>query len=375
MRHRRLAMLMLAALTAALTVQACSSTSGSSGGQNCGKNGNPDFSGRTITVQGWGGAAAEAIHKAYHVPFEENTCAKIKVVEVTGQTPALLKAAHDAGEAKFDMIDAWGSPAIFQMANDDLLAPVDPAKVPGLAGLVPGADSGVGVGHLLSVMVAGYLQKGDVKPLTSVADFFNVKDFPGRRAVSNWGDNERNVAAALLADGVPRDKLYPMDMDRSKKVWDRVKGSVRLWYQSGSELVSAMVDERIDYCLCWDGRAQQAMAKNPKWTYTLEGGYLGFENMAMVNGTKNADVVQALLEYFTDPERQAVFYQNFQVTPTNPKFIDHLPAGFMTPEKLKFVPTTDENKGKWWTPTLDELKGIAKVKTDLEEKWATWISS
>lgn len=373
MRHRRLAVLMLAAMTAALTLQACSGTSGSSAGKNCGKDGNPDFSGRTITVQGWGGAAAEAIHKAYHVPFEENTCAKIKVVEVTGQTPALLKAAHDAGEAKFDMIDAWGSPAIFQMANDDLLKPVDPAKVPGLAGLVPGADSGVGVGHLLSVMVAGY--KSDVKPLTSVADFFNVKDFPGRRAVSNWGDNERNIAAALLADGVPRDRLYPMDMDRSLKVWDRVKPSVKLWYQSGSELVSAMVDERIDYCLCWDGRAQQAMAKNPKWTYTLEGGYLGFENMAMVNGTKNADVVQALLEYFTDPKRQAVFYQTFQVTPTNPKFIDFLPAGYMTPEKLKYVPTTAENKGKWWTPTLDELKEIAKVKTDLEEKWATRISS
>lgn len=381
LRHWRWAALLSAGM---LMMQACSSPTADtpeSANIDCstdptppGGSSPPDFSGRTITVQTWGGAVTEAFKKAFFQPFSEATGVEINTVDVTGQTPSRLKAMHDAGNIEWDMITDWGSPATFQMADADLLRKICPSLVPGIKNLVPGAYSGYGVGFLESVMVAGSIRKDGVKPLTSVDDFFNVKEFPGKRAVSNWGDDERNVAAALLADGVPRDELYPLDTDRALRVWDRVKPSVEVWYESGQELVSALVNERVDYCLCWDGRAQQAMATNPKWTYTLEGAYLGFENTAIVNGTKNADVAHALIQYMTDPKRQAVFYQNFNVTPTNPTFIDHLPDDFLTPKTRKFIPTTKENQGKWWTPTVKELRTITKDKRELETQWTKWVS-
>ena len=61
------------------------------------------------------------------------------------------------------------------------------------------------------------------KPL-SWADFWNVKDFPGKRALPDYASYA--LPLALLADGVKPENLYPLDVDRAFASLQKIKGSI-----------------------------------------------------------------------------------------------------------------------------------------------------
>src|SRR6516165_2101981 len=48
-------------------------------------------------------------------------------------------------------------------------------------------------------------------------------------------DAPRSMIFALLADGVPRDKLYPLDIDRAFKKLDRIKPHIKVWWREGNQ--------------------------------------------------------------------------------------------------------------------------------------------
>ena len=95
----------------------------------------------------------------------------------------------------------------------------------------------------LQVIGVGLVYNKDkfkAKPLTSWADFWNVKDFPGKRCLPAW---PRFVfEAALMADGVPKDKLYPIDMDRALKKIAEIKPAVVSWWTTSAQAPELMLN-------------------------------------------------------------------------------------------------------------------------------------
>jgi len=69
---------------------------------------------------------------------------------------------------------------------------------------------------------------------SSWADFWDVKKFPGSRSLC-LSDSPRTLIFALLADGVPRDQLYPLDIDRAFKKLDQIKPHVKVWWREGTQ--------------------------------------------------------------------------------------------------------------------------------------------
>ena len=61
----------------------------------------------------------------------------------------------------------------------------------------------------------------------SWADFWDVKKFPGSRCF--YDRSFSCLAFALLADGVPADKLYPMDVDRAFRKMSEIKPHIKVW--------------------------------------------------------------------------------------------------------------------------------------------------
>ena len=67
------------------------------------------------------------------------------------------------------------------------------------------------------------------------ADFWNTKKFPGDRAMVGAGSgNNPELEFALLAAGVPADKLYPLDLDKAFASFDKIKGDVVKWWETGT---------------------------------------------------------------------------------------------------------------------------------------------
>lgn len=59
-------------------------------------------------------------------------------------------------------------------------------------------------------------------------DFFDTTKFPGKRALRNAAEGG-GYEAALLADGVPREKLYPLDYDRATKKLNTIRKNLVFW--------------------------------------------------------------------------------------------------------------------------------------------------
>ena len=54
------------------------------------------------------------------------------------------------------------------------------------------------------------------------------------------------LETALIADGVPMDKLYPLDVDRAFKKLEQLKPHVLVWWSSGAQSAQVLKDGEVD---------------------------------------------------------------------------------------------------------------------------------
>ena len=87
----------------------------------------------------------------------------------------------------------------------------------------------------------------------SWADFWDVKKFPGPRCM--YDRSFTCLAFALLADGVPADKLYPMDIDRAFRKMSELKPHIKVWWREGSQSQQLIRDGEVDMIAMWSARA------------------------------------------------------------------------------------------------------------------------
>ena len=135
-----------------------------------------------------------------------------------------VQAMVDKRQYKADVID-FELPKAVQACKDGLLEKIDPAilpagadGVPGGRDFVPGAIGPCWVGSQVYSQVIVFSPELKRTPAT-LADFFDTKKFPGRRALSR-ASAKFNLEMALLADGVAPGDVYktletPEGLDRA----------------------------------------------------------------------------------------------------------------------------------------------------------------
>jgi putative spermidine/putrescine transport system substrate-binding protein len=176
---------------------------------------------RTLYVNSWGGSYTAAQDAAYFKPFTAATGIQIRVI--TPVSYARIKAQVQTGSYQFDLTSV-NSMLWLRASREGLAEPIDWTIVNKDA--LP-ADAVVADGHGIASNIQGtnlcyrsdkFLHGGP----RSWADFWNVEKFSGPRSLC-VSDAPRNMIFALLADGVPRDALYPLDIERAFKKLDRIK--------------------------------------------------------------------------------------------------------------------------------------------------------
>src|SRR6185295_18788981 len=93
--------------------------------------------------------------------------------------------------------------------------------------------------------------RADAKAPSNWVEFFDTKNFPGKRGLPEYPGYVLPFAA--LGDGVPVDKLFPLDLDRAFKVLNRIKDDT-IWWQAGSQPPQLLTDKEVDYVIAWSGR-------------------------------------------------------------------------------------------------------------------------
>jgi putative spermidine/putrescine transport system substrate-binding protein len=179
-----------------------------------------------LVFVGFGGSYQEGQTKALFEPFEKET--GIKIIQTTGVDIAKLRAQVQSRNVEWDLISIPDR-LRYTAVKDGLLMPLD-YKTINAKDILPALVTEYAVGCVTIPMLLTYSTKAypaGKAPVTWM-DYWDAKKFPGPRGMYNAPTYI--LEFALIADGVPKDKLYPLDVPRAFKSLDRIKGDVKVWW-------------------------------------------------------------------------------------------------------------------------------------------------
>ena len=170
-----------------------------------------------VIVRTPGGVFDDIKRKTIYEPFRKET--GIEVVPVAA-TAAKLMAMIKAGQNELDVIDT-GDSTLLELESNDL----DAARLQGVQVHQDGrhrSDRQAQVpGRQLHLRHGPRLQHQGLSRRASEpkswAEFWDVKPSRGARTLPDMASGTPSLEFALIADGVPMDKLYPIDIDRAFK--------------------------------------------------------------------------------------------------------------------------------------------------------------
>jgi putative spermidine/putrescine transport system substrate-binding protein len=180
---------------------------------------------------------------------------------------------------------------------------------------------------------------------TEPADFFDLKRFPGKRSMSK-SVSAATAELALMADGVPPDKLYPLDLKRAYAKYDEIKDHI-LFYEQYAQGSQFLTQGAASILLTANGRAFELQQKGVDVVFQWNRAVLFPWAAAPVpKGAPHPDAMYALLDFMDRPDRQAAFAKALRYGPTvrkaldlvAPKVLDELPN---SPEHAKIAATVD----------------------------------
>lgn len=303
-----------------------------------------------FVIANWGGITSRAMLNAWGAPF---TAATGRPVEAAIFDYGKFSTQIKEGKVEWNWADVEGW---YPLANADLLQDI-PADL-GLTAddfVDPSLFSKKAVGSYLNSYVIAYRTDKDRPHPATWAEFFDTAKFPGKRSLYNWPYGM--IEIALLADGVPMDQLYPLDLDRAFEKIKSIKGDIVFW-NTGAEAQQFIVSDAVDFIVPWSSRVSYlALGGLPvgiEWNQNLR--IADFH--VIPNGT-DAAASLAFIKAALDPDAQAEFArQSGGLAP-----VTKAGAEKVSDDLKPYLATTPENwrKGigsindEWWAANLSDV--------------------
>lgn len=181
-----------------------------------------------------------------------------------------------------------------------------------------------------------------------------------------------SVEFALLADGVPPEKLYPLDFKRAYAALTRIKPYVVKWATTGAMQPEALISGDAVIGAPPHGRTQLAKEQGAPVDYVWNQALTEFSYWSVLRGSQHVKNAQKFIEFASMPESQAALAKLFIVGPLNKKAFEYIPA-----ERANLLPTYPANKAKtirvdrgWWAKKDASGKSNLDINNAL---WNTWI--
>ncbi len=306
---------------------------------------------KTLFVGTYGGPWQAAEEAAFYKPFTERT--GIQVRPVQGVSLAKVKAQVQSGNYDFDITDIEYLTAEY----GNLVEPIDFSVID--TKNIP-KESIVRNGFRDVVLSTVLIYRKDKFPNggpKNWADFWDVKKFPGKRSL---GTRANTVCEqALLADGVPRDKVYPLDVDRAMKKLGEIKPNILVWWTQAAQSQQLIRDGEVDMMAIWSSGAQRLVADGLPIEIVWDGAHIESGGCFYVpKGDPRSKMAFQYLETYMDPKLHAQFASTLGYGPGNA-----LSFQYMTKEQIERSPNSPEKLAvgvvpdyEWLTPRFDDIK-------------------
>jgi len=332
------------AIGLAAGLAACSGGGGEGGGQ--------------VVVANYGGITLEGFEAAYFDDFTAET--GIEVISADADVARYVQMS-ESGESEWDSIDADGF-ANVDWINRGLVQEMS-ADVP-RASLVPDEYKDYIAGAYTQSFVLAYRASALDREPTSWKDFWDVEGLPGNRG---WpGYYIGTAEAALLADGVAADELFPLDFDRAFGKLDEIKSDLTFFesYAAGAQALQAGT---VDMILLPNGRVTPLMAEDDDvkimWDENL---FYPFTGFTISQGAPNPEAMNKLMVYMQDPARQAEFAEITGYGPTVDGALE-----LLSPETAAILPGTEEHMRN--AVTIDQVT-LSSQTDEYVRRYSEWLA-
>ena len=277
-----------------------------------------------LVLVNWGGDAIKAYDEAYGKPFLAETGITVKE-DGTGPTEGAIAAQVKSGKPTWDLVDADPFSAM-TLGKQGMCEPIDYNVVDKKK-----MREGFGWEYAASTYFYSYViaydskKYGDNVP-TGMKDFFDVDKFPGKRSMYKWGS--AMWEAALLADGVAPDKLYPLDLDRAHAKIKAFKDNVVSFWGGGADSQSVLLNGDASMAIVWSTRAGLIEADSGgQIKFVWDQGLLSPGALAVVKGNPGGkDNAMKFIASAQDPKKQLVIFDMLGQGPANPAADALIPA-------------------------------------------------
>ncbi|PWV58827.1 ABC transporter substrate-binding protein [Plasticicumulans acidivorans] len=319
-----------------------------------------------ITVISFGGAAQKAEDVAYYQPFNASGAGKVIAGEYNGEL-AKVKAMVETDNVSWDVVEVEG-PELLRGCSEGLFERLDWSKLGDETQFIKGAVSECGAGIFVWSTALAYNAEKLAKAPASWADFWNVKDFPGKRGLRKGA--KYTLEFALLADGVKPADVYKVlgtkeGVARAFAKLDELKPYIQ-WWEAGAQPPQWLAAGDVVMSSAYNGRIASAQKEGKKLEVVWAGSLYDLDHWAIVKGSKNKATAMKFIELSNKPEYQKVFAEQIPYGPTNknanslldPKIAAGLPTA---PQNLEGALAVDT---EFWTDHGEEL----------EERFNAWAA-
>ncbi|OON92062.1 MAG: hypothetical protein ATN34_01260 [Epulopiscium sp. Nele67-Bin002] len=325
----------------------------------CGANSNSNTAAGQIVVVDWGGANTDARITANFNAFEEET--GIQVTVVTPSDYAKLISMVENNTTEWDVMNCdayWGVYA----GNNGYLEPMDYDVI--TTQIDPEVQLEYVMGaEIYTSVIAWNTDKytADTSP-SNWSEFFDIEQYPGKRAL--WQYPVTVLEAALLADGVSKDDLYPLDLDRAFDKLDTIKDSV-IWWSRGAEPSQMLATGEADFALAWSGRIAMAAEEGSPVDMTYTEGIMISAGWVVPKNAPNLENAMLFIEFISAAQQQYAFSLQMPYGSTNPDAValmsDELKVSLgQSAEQLSTELYLDN---EYWAENL----------ADIEERFNAWL--
>ncbi|WP_192182950.1 ABC transporter substrate-binding protein [Mesorhizobium amorphae] len=317
-----------------------------------------------------GGVIEQILKEQFYEPFTKQTGVKIIPVSIAASTEQFSKvrAMLASGQQEWDIGQAGAEGLI---SFRDMLSKLDCKAIPLAAeNGIPNTCTDYGMLRWVYGTVIAYnadsFPKG--KEPQSWADFWDVKKFPGPRGLGDAGAPWEAMIPALLADGVPADKLFPLDIDRAFRKLDEIKPYVTVWWRTGDQSTQILRSGEVVMTNVWSGRALNAKSSGAPVDVQWNQGLQGTDWWVVFKDAPHPNAAKAFLNFFMSrPEASLAITQKAFYDTSNRKALDLLPAS-----ELPMHQTFPDN----WNKMVDlDSQWIAENRSMLIERWTAWLSN
>ncbi|MCF5724133.1 ABC transporter substrate-binding protein [Pseudomonas syringae] len=320
---------------------------------------------RDLTVVSWGGAYQDSQRKIFFEPFSKESGVKVLEDSWDGGI-GMLRTRAESDDGGWDVVQVEREDLLLG-CNEGLFLKMDFTRIGGEESYIPEAVSECGVGNNVYNFVLTYDTSKLKNPPQGWVDFFDLKKYPGKRALRQGPKG--NLEIALMADGVAPGDVYKTlnstgGVERAFKKLDTIKPQLLFW-KTGGQPMQFLASGEVAMSSVYNPRVTNAVKLDKKpfgmvWNQSLQ----TMDSWVILANSPNVDKAYGLLKVMGRGDTQRLWPEAQHTGITSKAGIAQTPAS-----ELADSPTSEQNKqniliidDQFWVDRIDEINA----------KWAAW---